>query len=200
VGLFKPYGARPDASAQTPTATDTSSTRGPAKKTIATPSRKQAEADRRNRIQPVLTRKESKAAERDARFKARDEASAKMNAVPSNALIRDWVDRRINVAEFALPLMLLVFVVTIAGTYFWPGFMLVVSYAIWGIFALLILDVTWMWMGLRRQLGIFFPHESRKGKLGYALSRVMLMRRSRVPAPRVKRGEKFQWPNPADSR
>ncbi|MDR2974184.1 MAG: DUF3043 domain-containing protein [Propionibacteriaceae bacterium] len=184
------------------TATTTSGNRthpdapkAPTKKMIPTPTRREAEQARRDRIQPVLTRKESKAREREARFKARDDAMAKANARPHNELIRDWVDRRWNLAEFALPLILVLFVAMIIGTYIWPVLMFIAPYAIWGVFLLLVIDTLVMWFGLRKQLKTYFPNEPLKGKLSYAVSRTMLMRRSRVPAPRLKRGQKFTWPH-----
>jgi hypothetical protein len=172
--------------------------KAPTKKTIPTPTRREAEQARRDRIQPVLTRKESKVREREARFKARDEAMAKANARPHNELIRDWVDRRWNLAEFALPLILVLFVAMIIGTYIWPVLMFIAPYVIWAVFVVLVIDTLVMWFGLRKQLKTHFPNEPLKGKLSYAVSRTMLMRRSRVPAPRVKRGQKFTWPHRED--
>ncbi|MDR1512074.1 MAG: DUF3043 domain-containing protein [Propionibacteriaceae bacterium] len=36
-----------------------------------------------------------------------------------------------------------------------------------------------------------------KGKLSYAMSRAMMMRRWRQPKAAVRRGSKFAWPRPA---
>ncbi|MDR0488643.1 MAG: DUF3043 domain-containing protein [Propionibacteriaceae bacterium] len=189
MGLFKPYDAEPTKEVQTPPKPNAT-----AKKSIPTPTRKQAEQARRQRLQPVLTRKQANAIEREARYKSRDEQLAKTHALPYNALIRDWVDHRWNLAEFALPGMLLVFVGTMVGAYFLPSLMMATSYIIWGIFLLLIIDTFLMWFGCRTNLKLYFPGEPLKGKFSYAMSRSMLMRRSRIPAPRVKRGSRFQWP------
>ena len=203
MGLFKPYDKDKDkATAEQASEPDAavSQVKTPTKKAIPTPTRKQAEQARRDRIQPVLTKKEAKRAEQTARYKARDEQMAKVNALPYNALIRDWVDRRWNLAEFALPGLLLVFVATIAGSSYWPPLMMISSYLVYGIFGLIVLDTIWMWAGLRKQLWAAFPGISLKRKFSYALSRSMLFRRSRTPPPRVKRGSKFVWPNPEDVR
>ncbi|MCL2736577.1 MAG: DUF3043 domain-containing protein [Propionibacteriaceae bacterium] len=206
MGLFKPYDRTTSASEQKATtsgsaASSTASTaKTTAKKSIPTPSRKQAEQARRDRMQPVLTRKQSKMKEREARYRSRDESMAKANALPHNTMIRDWVDGRWNIAEFVLPLMLVVFATTIIGAYFMPVLTYVASYVIWGVFGILVLDVLLMWIGLRKQLRTHFPDEPLKGKLSYALSRSMMMRRSRQPAPRVKRGTKFAWPYHQDVR
>jgi hypothetical protein len=166
----------------------------PVKKQVPTPTRRAAEQARRDRITPTITKKQAKARDRDARFKARDDAMAKTNALPYNTLIRDWVDSRFNLAEFALPGMLVLFIITIASSYFWPPLALVAPYALWVVIAAVVIDVVIMWIGLRRQLKLHFPKEPLKGKLSYALSRMMLMRRSRVPEPRLKRSDKFIWP------
>ncbi len=166
----------------------------PSKKAIPTPTRRQAEQARRDRIQPVLTRKESKSREREARYKARNEAMAKSNARPYNTMIRNWIDRRWNMAEIALPAMLILFVITIVGSYLLPTLMLFAPYVIWAVVLVLVIDTIVMWVGLRKQLKLHFPGEPLKGKLSYAISRSMLMRRSRQPAPTVKRGAPFVWP------
>ena len=198
MGLFSRYDREPAKPAQAPS--DSAGARGPTKKAIPTPTRRAAEQARRDRIQPVLTKKQARQKQREAEYKTRDEAMARTHAKPYNAMIRDWIDRRWNVAEFILPVMVLFFVGTIIAAQFWPQVMVYGTYAIWVIVALLILDTFWMWFGLRQQLREHFPEEALKGKFSYALSRIMLMRRSRIPGPRVKRGTRFVWPNPEDRR
>ena len=175
-----------------------STSRGPAKKTIPTPTRRQAEQARRDRIQPNLTRKQARERDREARFKSRDEVTAKINAHPPNALLRDWVDGRWNIAEFVLPGVLLIFVATIVGGFYWHPLAEMSTYIIWAVFILLIVDMAVMWIGLRNRLRIHFPDEPMKGKLSLSISRAMSMRRSRMPPPRVKRGTKFTWPYEQD--
>jgi len=203
VGLFKPYDEDSSAST-TPSSTSSANTgesQGPAaptKKKIPTPTRRQAEQARRDRIRPVLTPKQAREKERENKYKSRDEQNAKLNAHPYNVLIRDWIDHRWNMAEFLLPVILLIFVGTIVGGYFAPFVMSVASYVIWAVFALLFLDTVYMWFKLRQHLRTHFPDEPMKGKFSYAFSRSMQMRRSRIPAPRVKRGSTFTWPYEGD--
>ncbi len=200
MSLFKPYDKEPkdDKTAAAPGGQAAATPPPSGKKNIPTPTRRQAEQARRDRLQPVLTRKQSRAREREARYRARDEAMAKTHARPYNALIRDWVDHRWNLAEFALPVMVLLFMLTIVGSYIDPQLMLYSPYVIWGVFLLLILDTVFMWFGARKHLQIHFPDEPLKGKFSYAFSRSMLMRRSRMPIPRIKRGTKFTWPPSGD--
>ncbi|MCL1923808.1 MAG: DUF3043 domain-containing protein [Propionibacteriaceae bacterium] len=197
MGLFKPYDQETtDREVQS---REGKSARGEnsksnAKKSAPTPTRKQAEAARRDRLQPVMTRKDVKAQERKDRYRARDEQMAKTNALPYNEMIRDWVDHRWNMAEFALPILLLLFVGTLIMSYAYTQMAAFFPFVIWGFFGVLVLDTAWMWIGCRNQLRNHFPYEPMKGKFSYAMSRTMLMRRSRIPQPRVKRGTKFVWP------
>lgn len=197
VGLFTPYDneVTPEPVAPIQTATPI---RGPAKKSTPTPTRRQAEQARRNRIQPNLTRKEARELERKNKYKARDEAEAKINAYPPNILIRDWVDSRWTLTEFLMPVILVVLAISIGGAYFWAPMMNIATYLTWGLFIAVILDVLIMWLGLRGQLRTHFPQEPLKGKFVQLLSRAMKMRRTRIPAPRVKRGSQFIWPHPDD--
>ncbi|MDR0285665.1 MAG: DUF3043 domain-containing protein [Propionibacteriaceae bacterium] len=202
MGLFKPYeAAKP---AETPETTSPSPVESlktaPAKKSIPTPTRRQAEEARRQRIQPVLTKKEAKVREKAATYKAQDDAMTRMNARADITLIRDWVDRRWSIAEFALPIMLLVFVGLMVATNFAPTIASYSIFVVYGIFLLAVVDVLWMWIGLRQQLRTYFPDETLKRKFSFAMSRAMMMRRSRRPAPRVKRGSPWVWPNPEDKR
>ena len=170
----------------------------PAKKQVPTPKRKQAEQARRDRIQLVLTKRQANLKDKEARYKAQNEAMAKVHARPVNAMIRDWVDHRWNVSEFAMPILLLVMLGVMIGSSFFPVIAGIFPWVMLGIFCLMIADVLFMFFGLRHQMNIYFPGEPMKGKRGYAWSRATMFRRSRQPAPRVKRGSKFVWPNPED--
>ncbi|MDR0959850.1 MAG: DUF3043 domain-containing protein [Propionibacteriaceae bacterium] len=167
------------------------------KKTAPTPTRRQAEEARRQRLTPTLTKKEQKAKEREARYKARDEAMERVNAKPANTMVRDYVDGRWGVAEFVMPIMLLIFVAMFI-TMRWMMAQIVVMIVTYGVFFLLIIDTVVMWLGCRKALQKYFPGEL-KGKFWYAMSRSMLFRRARIPQPRVKRGttkhgSRFVWP------
>ena len=203
VALFKPYdsterkptGAKPaknpsPATAEHPVAAVGTDTKARTKKTIATPTRRQAEDARRQRIQPVLTKKQAKQKQREAQ----NESMMRMHARPYNVLIRDWVDRRWNIAEFMLPIMLIIVVGTVVAAYWLPSIMTIGMIAIYALVIALVVDIVLLWVGLRRRLREYFPHEPLKGKLSYAVSRAMLMRRSRQPPPAVKRGAAFVWP------
>ena len=197
MALFKPYDdSSQDSTSTQPTTAHTSSeiAKAPTKKKVPTPTRRQAEQARRDRIQPVLTKKDIKRKETEAKYKSRDEAMSKIHAIPSNAMARDWVDRRWNIGEFAMPGMILIFVLMLLGSYLWPSLTILLPWAIYAVAVALVIDTSIMLIGLRHQMRIHFPEETMKGKWSYAFSRAMLFRRSRQPAPRVKRGTKFVWP------
>ena len=198
MALFKPYDNGTASSQKTQPPSETETAKNPAKKQVPTPTRKQAEQARRDRIQPVLTKRQANLKNKEAKYKAQNEAMAKVHSRPVNVMIRDWVDHRWNLAEYAMPGMLLVFVGLMIGAYVWAPLALILPWVIYAVFFLLVIDIAIMLLGMRHQVNIYFPGEPMKGKWSYAASRAMMFRRSRQPAPRVKRGTKFIWPNPDD--
>jgi hypothetical protein len=172
---------------------------GPAKKAAPTPTRKQAIQARQERLNPVLNKKQVRLRDRQARDKARNDSWDKTQSQPVMALIRDYIDVRLSIGEFALPLMLLILVAMLLGGNF-PTLVQATFYATWGLFALLIGDTFLMWFGCRSTIRQHFPNEPLKGKLSYAMSRAMMMRRARRPRARVKRFSKFTWPPAAETK
>ncbi|MDR1078487.1 MAG: DUF3043 domain-containing protein, partial [Propionibacteriaceae bacterium] len=166
---------------------------GRSKKAAPTPTRKQAIQARQARLSPVLNKKQVRSRERQARDKARTEGWDKTQSRPVMVMIRDYIDVRLSIGEFALPLMLLILVAMFLGGRF-PSLVQVTFYATWGLFALLIGDTVLMWLGCKAAIRQHFPNEPLKGKLGYAMSRTMMMRRARQPRAKVKRFSKFTWP------
>jgi hypothetical protein len=117
----------------------------------------------------------------------------KMHEAPAMTLIRDYIDCRWTIAEFLLPAVLLIIVIPLAL----GGLPRVMNIAVIVSFALylgMIVDLAVIWFGLRRWLRRLFPDEPLRGKLSYASSRAMLLRRWRKPPAVVKRGSKFVWP------
>ena len=113
---------------------------------------------------------------------------------PERAWIRDFVDSRWNVGEFLLPLMLLgmpfMFLDPNSGV-------ARIGYSIvYGAFAVFILDTLFMWLQLRRRYVATFGSKPAGGSFFYAMSRTMSFRRTRMPQPRVSRGQR--WTTPKD--
>ena len=108
MGLFRPY-ERPEAKDVSPSPTpvvipDPSK---PAKKDAPTPSRREAEAARRERLNPTPSKKEMRVRERTARAQLRDERFTKAEAEPGKVLVRDYVDAHRGIAQWAMPLLLM---------------------------------------------------------------------------------------------
>lgn len=106
---------------------------------------------------------------------------------PVRRYIRDWVDSRISVAEFLLPLLVLIMILQASGSAQMQSF----SSGLWAAtILLLVVDTLWMRLRLRRELRAKFPDESLKGTMFYAFVRVLQLRFMRLPKPRVKIGQK----------
>ena len=93
---------------------------GPAgKKDRPTPTRKEAEAARRQRMTTTLSKKEARAASSRQNRAARMKAISAREAAPEKVLMRDYIDSRFNLGEFLLPAVVVILAVTILGSY-WP--------------------------------------------------------------------------------
>jgi Protein of unknown function (DUF3043) len=161
-----------------------------------TPSRREAEQQRRERLTPPRDRrsaaKQARQRSKAERDKARralvsgdERALPPRDAGPVRKFARDYVDARRCAAEFFLPGALVVLVLSLM-----PILVLrVVSQYLWLVMVLLIvLDSTIVSRGLTREARRRFPDENRKGLVLYALMRSMQIRRLRLPPPRVKPG------------
>jgi len=204
VGLFRPYepgkpadktaSAAPATAGSTgaaPAVSTTDTTPGrPTRKAVPTPTRRQAELDRRQRLNPVRTKKEAKAFERDQRAKVRQKAMVEAESRPEMVLLRDHIDARWNVAEFMLPIMLVVLAVSMFGNTYSP-LVLGTMIATWVLLAVVILDLTVMWRSYKKLLAERFPRATPKGLLMMGVNRAMQIRRFRQPPARIKRGSSY---------
>ena len=166
-----------------------------------TPTRKEAEAARKQALKKPRNRKEASAYRRE---KVRIERGKMQDAMktgddrylpaadkgPVRRFARDYVDARWSVMEFALPVLLAVSLIGVvfSRAYVWlPGLVNI-------LFLLMIVAIAGDWFlltgGLKRAVARKFPNESYKGIGFYAVRRTMQMRRWRLPKPMVARGEK----------
>ena len=161
-----------------------------------TPTRKEAEAAARERARAG---KDKKAAQKLLRQK-RTEQNRKMreglrsgeekylparDQGPVRRFVRDWVDARVSVAEFLLPLLILIMVLQASGSDRLVQF----SSGLWATtILLLVVDTLWIRLRLHRALRARFPDESLKGTTFYALTRMLQLRFMRLPKPNVKIG------------
>lgn len=106
---------------------------------------------------------------------------------PVKRYARDLVDARRSVAEFFLPLALVILILTFTSS---PQLKFVGSTLWLALVVLIIIDSVVLTMRLRRGLARSYPDESHRGALPYALMRSMQIRRFRLPPPRVKAGRR----------
>jgi hypothetical protein len=162
-----------------------------------TPSRKDAEAARKQQLKIPKDPKAAKSAARDREREDRAKARAGMAAGderylpardkgPVRAFVRDFVDSRFTVAEFFIFVAVLVLVLGFIRN---PAIQSVVSIAFFAFAALIIIDTAILLFMLHRQARERFPDKAdRKGITLYAMLRTLQLRRLRLPPPRVKRG------------
>lgn len=158
------------------------------KKSTPTPTRREAEIARMERLHPTRSRKEQKKADREARYQSQAEAWDRVERSPERQLLRDFVDTRWTVAEFMMPAMILIMalmIVVMAD----PILSFYVAMSLWGLFLLMIINIFVMWRSFKKLLAERVPGARTKGLLMYMINRAMMLRRFRRPRPRIKRGE-----------
>ena len=156
-----------------------------------TPTRAEAEAARRERLNPSLSPKEQRRRDRRVRQEKRLEAMQAAERRPERGLIRDYVDSRWTFSEFLMPVFLIVMAVWLAILIFAPRAIAAVNLlSLAMLVAMLgwIIDSWRLWAGVKKQLNVKYPGVSRKGLLSYLNNRAMTPRRWRNPVPRVERG------------
>ena len=160
------------------------------KKGRPTPSRKEAEDARRQRVTRTMTKKEARAeASRQNRIERAKSMSAR-EAVPEKALMRDYVDSRFSIGEFLLPALVVILALTFLSTTI-PKIALISTVVMYAFILLVLLDCFLMWRGFKKVLADRLPKASTKGLLMYGMNRSIQIRRFRMPAPRLKRGEEY---------
>ncbi|MET9800767.1 DUF3043 domain-containing protein [Streptomyces sp. NPDC006368] len=163
-----------------------------------TPKRSEAQTQRR-RAQTVPTdRKEAMRRQREARradlAKQREAlASGDERYLPARdkgpvrRFVRDFVDSRFCVAEFFLPLAVVILVLSMVRVAQLQN----IALLLWlGVIAMIVIDSVGLSIRLKKQLKERFPNEPKRGAVAYGLMRTLQMRRLRLPKPQVKRGER----------
>jgi hypothetical protein len=160
------------------------------KKDRPTPTRKEAEAARRQRMSTTLSKKESRAAAGRQSRSDRMRAISAREATPEKILMRDYIDARFNIGEFLLPSVVVILAVTVLGSY-WPRVTLIATLAMYLFILGGFVDGYLMWRGFKKVLAARLPKTSPKGLMLYGMTRSTQIRRFRSPAPRIKRGEAY---------
>ncbi|MEU9790899.1 DUF3043 domain-containing protein [Streptomyces sparsogenes] len=163
-----------------------------------TPKRSVAQSQRRSLASTPTNRKDAARRQREAR---RADLARQREALaggderylpardkgPVRRFARDFVDSRFHVAEFFLPLAVVILVLSMVQA----GAMQTYVLLLWMLVILLIVvNSIVLAIQLKRQLRKRFPDENLRGAVPYALMRTLQMRRLRLPKPQVKRGER----------
>ena len=162
----------------------------------ATPTRKEAEAARKQRLSAPRTRKEQQAARRaqvqqsrarqrlalstgdDTYLPARDKG-------PVRRYVRDFVDSRWCVGEVLVPLFFVVFAAMVLAPTQIKGFASLVWLVV---LAVMMTDAVRVVIGVRAGIRQKFGEAEAKGVAMYAVLRAWQMRRLRLPKPQVRHG------------
>ena len=160
------------------------------KKGRATPSRRDAEDARRQRSTRTMTKKEARAeSSRQSRVDRAKQMSVR-ESVPEKALMRDYIDHRFSIGEFLLPSLVVILALTFLSTTV-PRIALISTVLMYAFILLVLFDGFLMWRGFKKVLAQRLPKASPKGLLLYGMNRSIQIRRFRMPAPRIKRGQEY---------
>ena len=171
---------------------------GDAGKGRPTPSRKEAEAARRDRAKPPMDKKSAARADRDsarvdrlkqreAMFKGDEAALGPRDKGPVRRFARAYVDSRYTLGEYMLPFVVVFLVLSFVPSVAVRGYAILTFYAF-----MVLLAITTIILARRvaKEAAVRFPNEDTKGLALYAAMRSMQLRRMRLPRPQVARGER----------
>lgn len=164
-----------------------------------TPTRREAEAAAKARAKGPKNRKEASRVLRERR----NEQNAKMRAglksgdekyLPARdqgkvrRFVRDRVDSRLCMAEFLLPLLLVIMALTYSGNTMLQSY----GNGLWAATILMVaVDTVYLMWRLKREARQRFPDESTRRLVFYAVLRTLQLRFMRLPKPNVKLGQKL---------
>jgi hypothetical protein len=162
-----------------------------------TPTRKEAEAARKQRVKPSLTRKEARKrqreaarAERDASYKAMqtgdESAFPERDRGPVRRYVRDFVDSRRLVTEFFLPVMIGILALSLLPI---PALVQTITLVWLAAIALVFAELGWLGFKLKRGIRERFGDDAGKGNIFYGIVRATQLRRLRLPKPAIKAGQ-----------
>ncbi len=163
-----------------------------------TPKRSVAQSQRRSVANTPTTRKEAAKRQREERRAALERQRQALasgderylpvrDKGPVRRFARDFIDSRWCVAEFFLPMAVIILILTVVQNQRvqYLGMLLWLA-----VIVMIVLDSIVTGLRLRKRLAEKFPDDNRRGAVAYALMRSLQMRRLRLPKPQVKRGER----------
>ena len=162
-----------------------------------TPKRRDQEAARKQPLVPTdrkrarqqdrARRNEQVALTRQAMLTGDEKHLPPRDKGPVRRYIRDFIDARWNLAEFMLPVMVVVLAFSFIRL---DAVLALVTMATYAIILIAIVDTFFMWRRCKRQLvDKFGADQLGRGNGMYAAMRAFQLRRFRMPRPMVERGE-----------
>ena len=170
--------------------TDPVTGRAAPKKDRPTPTRREAEAARRQRVNRTLTPKEARRLTSQQNREQRMRSLNAREAVPERALMRDYVDSRFNLGEFLLPSLVVILALSFLSVTI-PRITAITTLVMYLFILAVLFDSFLLWRGFKRVLEQRQPGAPTRGLMMYGVNRASQIRRFRMPAPRVKRGERY---------
>ena len=195
-----PGAQSPDASAEA------KQPRSPAEAAKGRPTPKRSEAER-NRRQPITgsgSRSRAPASPRtpEEKARARGDRARKYEAMkqgeswalnprdrgPAKALARDYIDSKRRISEYYMYILVLLLAAVFLRNKTEQQY---ISPLVLVLVVIIVIDAQVIRRSLRKLVGERLPGESTRGLTMYAVMRALQIRRFRMPAPRVRPGEKF---------
>lgn len=102
---------------------------------------------------------------------------------PVRRYVRDFVDARLSIGTLAMPMMIVVLVMTFLND---PQWRLIANLVLWGFVIIVVLDSVFMAWQLRRAIRGKFGEKDAKGHGWYATMRSVQLPFMRMPKPKTK--------------
>lgn len=161
-----------------------------------TPTRKEREAARKRPLVPN-DRKQAAKEHREKVNAARERARIGMangeekylplrDKGPQKRWVRDYVDARISIGEFLIPVMFIVIILTFIPS---AEAQTISVLALWAFFLVAVLDSTLLGFIVRRKLAAKYGADKVEKVRWYAAMRSLQLRALRLPKAQVKRGQ-----------
>ena len=165
-----------------------------------TPKRSEAE---RNRRQPISGSRASAAPRTpEEKTRARGDRARKYEAMkqgeswalnprdrgPARALARDYIDSKRRISEFYMYILVVLLAAVFLRNKTEQQY---ISPLVLVLVVIILVDAQVIRRSLRKLVGERLPGESTRGLTMYAVMRALQIRRFRMPAPRVRPGDKF---------
>ncbi|SDS53627.1 DUF3043 domain-containing protein [Agrococcus carbonis] len=102
---------------------------------------------------------------------------------PVRKYVRDFVDARLSIGTLAMPMMIVVLVLTFIND---PQWRMIANLVLWGFVAIVVLDSVLLAWQLRRAIRAKFGEKDAKGHGWYATMRSVQLPFMRMPKPQTK--------------